>query len=54
MHILNQLKEKLKPWEGEVANSLGVVGYTANTWMDKNDQKHLSLNIQWLVILGAQ
>jgi hypothetical protein len=53
MHILNQLKEKLKLWEGEVTNKLGVVGYTANTWMDKNDQKHLSLNIQWLVILGA-
>jgi hypothetical protein len=54
MQMLNQLKDRLKPWEQDVANCLGVVGYTANTWMDKQDQKHLSFNIHWFVVLGAQ
>jgi hypothetical protein len=53
MQILNRLEDKLKPWEQEVAKCLGVVRYTANTWMDNQDQKHLSLNIQWFVVVGA-
>ena len=51
LHCLGQV---LGLWDGELAGCLCLVGYTANTWVSKEDtQKHLSLNIQWAVVLGS-
>jgi hypothetical protein len=33
--------------------SLAVVGYTAHTYKTKDGVAHLSLNVQWLVVLGV-
>ena len=30
MQILNKLNDNLKPWDREVTECLGLVGYTAN------------------------
>ena len=32
--------------------SLAAVGYTAHTYKRKDGQPYLSLNVQWLVVLG--
>jgi hypothetical protein len=50
---LRNMDTTLKPWDEDIAGRLCLVGYTANTWMDKQDKKHLSLNIQWVVVLAS-
>jgi hypothetical protein len=43
----------LRRWEDDITGQLCLVGYTANTWMDKQENKHLSLNIHWAVVLAS-
>ena len=53
---LGRLDEKLPLWKGSKEeaprDSLALVGYTVNTYKQK-DMLHLSLNVQWLIILGS-
>jgi hypothetical protein len=53
---LSHLDGKLPVWkngqEEAPRDSLGIVGYTVNTYKQK-DMLHLSLNVQWLIILAS-
>lgn len=53
---LGHLDKKLPIWkdgkEEAPRDSLGIVGYTVNTYK-QTDKLHLSLNVQWLIILGT-
>jgi hypothetical protein len=40
-------------FDGDVAGTVSLVGYTANTWT-KAGAEQLSLNIQWIVVLAAE
>jgi hypothetical protein len=51
MTKLGQLGQ-LSAWEGSLVGCICLVGYTANTWMS-TERKQLSLNIQWVVVMGT-
>jgi hypothetical protein len=53
MTELHKLGQVLKPWSQELTDCICLVGYTANTWTDNKACKHLSLNIQWVVVLAS-
>ena len=52
MSQLDKLDDNLEKWEGELKDTISLVGYTANTWT-KESCKQLSLNVKWVVVLAA-
>jgi len=51
LHKLHSLSLPL--FDGDVAGTISLVGYTANTWMNNRGKLQLSLNIQWIIVLAA-
>jgi hypothetical protein len=52
---LDHLPSDLKLWEDDLVGKICLVGYTANSWIPKdNVTKQLSLNIQWAVVLAKE
>ena len=52
MNKLNKVHE-LPPFDGDVAGTVSLVGYTANVWTNNKGVKQLSLNIQWICVLAT-
>jgi hypothetical protein len=53
MNQLQLLDTTLNPWTDDLSGSICLVGYTANTWVGKELSMQLSLNVQWVVVLGS-
>jgi hypothetical protein len=52
MNQLQFLGTTLKPWTADLAGTICLVGYTANTWTGKEFSMQLSLNVQWVVVIA--
>ena len=51
MKELHLLHEQLTAWDSDLVDCICLVGYTANVY-EKDKEKNLSLNIQWVVVLA--
>lgn len=52
---LHHLSSDLKLWEDDLVGKMCLVGYTANSWIPKDNlTKQLSLNIQWVIVLAKE
>jgi hypothetical protein len=53
MNQLHLLDTTMELWTGDLAGTISLVGYTANTWVGKELSTQLSLNVQWVVVLAS-
>lgn len=49
---LSFLEEDFDQYTGELDNSICLVGYTANTWVSKENERIISFNLHWLAVLA--
>jgi hypothetical protein len=52
MKKLDRLNEMLEPFEEDLVGKACLVGFTANTWQSKTNNRQLSCNVQWIVVLA--
>lgn len=51
---IGRVHEVFPAWDDEVPlGSFAVVAYTTSIYAGKNDQTHVSCNVQWVLILGS-
>ncbi|KAF9464022.1 hypothetical protein BDZ94DRAFT_1162755 [Collybia nuda] len=51
---LQRIHELFPDFEGEVPQgSFSVVGYTTSVYSGKENQSHISCNVQWVIVLGT-